>query len=321
MTGFLVQRLIESLIVLFVVAFLSYWMMGLMPGDPIDLMVTANPEFSAADAARLKALYGLDRPILERFVNWLKAAMQGDFGYSRLYGAPVFDILWPRLGNSLWLLLPSLVLALVIAVPMGLLAAHKRYGWLDYSINLFSFAGISVPPFWLAILAILLFAVTLNWFPASAALPNEPSMAEMLHRLTLPVLVLTLLSVGSFIRFMRAAALQALRMDYIRTARAKGVGEGRLMIHHVMRNAVLPLTTIVALSLGNMFSGALITESIFAWPGMGKTIYDSILGNDYNLAMVGLLLATAMTLTGNFLADISYAALDPRIRLDGNSDD
>lgn len=321
MSSFLAQRLIESLIVLFVVAFLSYWMMGLMPGDPIDLMVQSNPDFTAADAARLKALYGLDRPILERFSNWLGAALQGDFGYSRLYGAPVFDILWPRLGNSLWLLLPSLLLALTIAVPLGLLAAHKRYGWLDYSVNLFSFAGISIPPFWLAILAILFFAVTLNWFPASAALPSDADGLDLLHRLTLPVLVLTLLSVGSFIRFMRAAAIQALTMDYIRTARAKGVSEPRLLIHHVFRNAVLPLTTIVALSLGNLFSGALITESIFAWPGMGKTIYDSILGNDYNLAMVGLLLATAMTLAGNFLADISYAALDPRIRLGASAND
>ncbi|WP_259782440.1 ABC transporter permease [Aestuariispira ectoiniformans] len=321
MSGYLIQRLIESLIVLLVVAFLSYWMMGLMPGDPIDLMVQSNPDFSAADAARLKALYGLDKPILERFFHWLSAALQGDFGYSRLYGQPVFDILWPRLGNSLWLLLPSLLLSVALAVPLGLLAAHKRYGWLDYGVNLFSFAGISVPPFWLAILAILFFAVTLNWFPASAALPNDATALDMLHRLTLPVVVLTLLSIGSFIRFMRAAAIQALTMDYVRTARAKGVSEMRLMVHHVFRNAVLPLTTIVALSLGNLFSGALITESIFAWPGMGKTIYDSILGNDYNLAMVGLLLATVMTLTGNFLADISYAALDPRIRLGAESDE
>lgn len=321
MSSYLAQRLVESLVVLFIIAFLSYVLMGLMPGDPIDLMIQADPDLTPADAARLKALYGLDQPLPQRFFNWLTAALQGDFGFSRLYGQPVFDILLPRLGNTLMLMGPAVLLSLLIAIALGLIAARRPYSWLDYGINLFSFAGISVPPFWLAILAIILFSVTLNWLPASAVSSADTGVWEQVEHMLLPVATLTVLSVGSFIRFMRAAALQTLRMDFIRTARAKGLGERRVLIGHVLRNAVIPLVTVVALSFGNLFSGALITETIFAWPGMGKTIYDAVLGNDYNLAMVGLLLATLTTLTGNILADIAYAVLDPRISLKGDADD
>ncbi|RED49199.1 ABC transporter permease [Aestuariispira insulae] len=316
MAAFLARRLAQSGLILFIVIFLTYWLMGLMPGDPIDLMVQSNPDLTPADAARLKALYGLDQPIITRFWNWLTQALQGDFGYSRLFGQPVWEVLWPRLVNTLILMLPVVLLSIVIAVPLGLLAARKAYGWFDYTVNLASFAGISVPPFWFAILMIIGFAVTLNWLPASAAPPGDAGLMDHLRHLILPVATLTILNVGTYLRFMRAASLQTLRQDYVRTALAKGVSETRLLTHHVLRNALLPLVTIIALSFGSLFSGTLIIETIFAWPGMGKTIYDSVLGNDYNLAMVGFLLATATTLLGNILADLCYGLLDPRIELE-----
>ena len=317
MLRFVSGRLVESLAVLLAMSFIIYWLMGLMPGDPIDIMIASDPNLTAADAQRLKALYGLDKPIFDRYFNWVGSALEGEFGYSRLHTRPVMEVLGARLPNTVLLLGLSLVLALAIAVPVGIYAALKPYSRLDYAINLTCFAGISVPPFWLALLLIILFAVTLGWLPAGGMGHNSAgglsAFGTRLEHLILPTLTLTLLTVGGFTRFMRASMLQTLRQDYIRTARAKGVSLSRMVTAHAMRNALLPLVTVVALSFGAMFSGALITETMFSWLGMGKMIYDSILGNDYNLALVGLMFATGLTLLGNFLADVTYVWLDPRI--------
>ena len=313
MTGFIAQRLGESLLVLLVMSFLIYSSIGLMPGDPIDLMISANPELTAADGARLRALYGLDQPLLTRYLNWLGAAAGGDLGYSRLFTQPVLEVLLPRLWNTVVLMGLSFALALVIAIPAGIVAALRPQSALDNTVNMIAFAGISVPPFWLAILFIILFAVTLGWLPAGGMGDSGAGFWEGLRHLILPVLTLTLATVGGIIRFMRAAMIEALRQDYVRTARAKGVGTTRLVLGHALRNAMIPVVTILALNFGTLFSGALITETMFGWLGMGKTIYDAIMGNDFNLAMVGLLLATLTTLLANVLADLIYAWLDPRI--------
>ena len=313
MTGFIAQRLGESLLVLLVMSFLIYSSIGLMPGDPIDLMISANPELTAADGARLRALYGLDQPLLTRYLNWLGAAAGGDLGYSRLFTQPVLEVLLPRLWNTVVLMGLSFALALVIAIPAGIVAALRPQSALDNTVNMIAFAGISVPPFWLAILFIILFAVTLGWLPAGGMGDSGAGFWEQLRHLILPVLTLTLATVGGIIRFMRAAMIEALRQDYVRTARAKGVGTTRLVLGHALRNAMIPVVTILALNFGTLFSGALITETMFGWLGMGKTIYDAIMGNDFNLAMVGLLLATLTTLLANVLADLIYAWLDPRI--------
>jgi len=315
MLRFAAVRLTESLIVLLLVSFTVYGLIGLMPGDPIDIMIQSDPNLTSADAERLKALYGLDRPIVERYANWLGAALQGDFGNSRTQMRPVVDILWPRLGNSLLLLGLSLILALAIAVPVGIWAAVRPYGIADYLINLGCFAGISVPPFWLAILMIILFAVTLGWLPAGGMAPTsgEADWLGRLPYLVLPVTTLTIVSVGHFTRFMRASTMQTMREDFIRTARAKGLGEGRVVRAHAMRSALTPLVTVLGLSFGSLFSGALITEIMFGWAGVGRTIYDAILASDFNLALIALMLATAMTLLGNLMADIAYVWLDPRV--------
>ncbi len=313
MTSYIAQRLAESLLVLLIMSFLIYGSIGLMPGDPIDLMVSANPDLTAEDAARLRALYGLDQPIVTRYVNWLAAAAGGDLGFSRLFAKPVLDVLLPRLWNTVMLMGLSFALALLIAIPAGILAALKPRSALDNALNLVAFAGISVPPFWLAILLIILFAVTLGWLPAGGMGGSGAGFGDKLRHMALPVLTLTLATVGGIIRYMRAAMIEALRQDYVRTARAKGVGTARLVLGHALRNAMIPVVTILALSFGTLFSGALITETMFGWLGMGKTIYDAIMGNDFNLAMVGLLLATLTTLIANVAADLIYAWLDPRI--------
>lgn len=317
MLTYIVQRLVQTALVLLVMSFIIYAMIGLMPGDPIDLMVQADPDLTAEDQERLKALYGLDQPLTTRYWNWLTAAVQGDFGYSRLFAQPVLDVLWPRLGNTIVLIGCAFLLSLAIALPAGIAAATRPRSLLDNAVNLGAFAGISVPPFWLAILLIILFAVTLEWFPAGGMTdPGEGGLWDQLHHLVLPVIALTLARVGGIIRYVRASMMEALRQDYIRTARAKGLSRRRVLVSHALRNAMIPVVTILALDMGMLVSGALITETIFGWLGMGKTVYDAVLGNDYNLALMGLLFATALTLLANLLADLAYAWLDPRITYD-----
>ncbi|MCZ6607995.1 MAG: ABC transporter permease [Alphaproteobacteria bacterium] len=295
-------------------SFAIYALIGLMPGDPIDLMISADPKMTPEDAARLRALYGVDKPVVERYANWLWAALGGDLGYSRLYAAPVLDVLLPALGNTLILLGLTLVLSLAIGLPAGVVAALRPYSRTDYAINLFAFAGISVPAFWLGLLLIIVFAVILGVLPAGGTeTVGGAGFWDQAKYLVLPVANLTLASVGGHTRYMRAAMMETLRQDYIRTARAKGAGRARVVLGHALRNAMIPVVTIIALQFGYLFSGALITETIFAYPGMGKLIFDSIMGNDFNLALVALLFATLVTLVGNLLADVAYAWLDPRI--------
>ena len=314
MTRYLVFRLAQAAIVLLVMSFITYGLLGLMPGDPIDLMVTADPRATSSDVARLKALHGLDRPLIERYGHWLAAAAAGDFGYSRLFARPVLDVLADRLPNTLILMSLAFLLALAVAVPMGVAAARRRGGLLGRALTLACFAGTSVPPFWLALLLILLFAVSLGVLPASGvAAPGGGGLGDRLAHLVLPVVTLSVASLAQYARHTRAAMSEALREDFVRTARAKGLAEDRVIWRHALRNALLPVVTIMALDFGALFSGALITETMFAYLGMGKTIYDAIMGNDYNLALVGLLLATAVTLAANIVADIAYAWLDPRI--------
>jgi peptide/nickel transport system permease protein len=314
MSRFVLTRGLQMIVVIAIMSFVVYALIGLMPGDPIDLMISSNPRLSPADALRLKALYGLDKPLIERYFAWARAALTGDFGYSRLYLQPVLKVLVPRLGNTAVLMGASLTCAYLLALPLGIIAARRPGSAIDNAVNLFCFAGISVPSFWLALMLILVFAATLGWFPASGvATIGDGSLPDRLRHLVLPVATLTLVSMGSHLRYIRAAMIETLRQDYIRTARAKGAGEFRVLTGHALRNALIPVVTVLALSFGNLFSGALITETMFAYPGMGKLIYDSILGNDFNLALAGLLIATVMVLLGNLGADLAYSAIDPRI--------
>jgi peptide/nickel transport system permease protein len=314
MTRYLLDRLVQSVIVLSVMSFVIYVLMGLMPGDPIDLMISADPKLTSGDAERLRQLHGLDQPLVERYWNWLTAALGGDLGYSRLHTRPVLEVLWPALGNTVTLLGASFALSLAIGLPIGMTAAVRPYSRTDYAVNLLAFAGISIPAFWLALLLIIVFAVILGVLPAGGmGTIGGGGFWDGLRYLVLPVANLTIASIGGHTRYMRASMIETLRQDYIRTARAKGLGRRRVVLKHALRNALIPVTTIVALDFGTLFSGALITETIFAYPGMGKLIFDSIMGNDYNLALVALMFATVITLLGNLLADLAYAWLDPRI--------
>jgi peptide/nickel transport system permease protein len=304
-------RLVEIAALLVVMSFVIYGLIGLMPGDPIDLMMGADPHLSSADLARLKTLYGVDRPLIERYLTWAAAALHGDLGYSRLFSAPVVATLPPRLGNSLILLGSSFVIAFAAALGLGIAAARRPRSFFDGAVNFACFAGVSLPTFWLALILILVFAQAFGWLPASGT--GNGGFADGLRHLVLPVATLAIASTGGYTRYVRATMREALGQDHIRTARAKGASEARIVWRHALRGALVPIVTIVALSFGSLVSGALVTETMFAYPGMGKLIFDAVMGNDYNLALAALLLATAVTMLANLAADLAYAWLDPRV--------
>jgi peptide/nickel transport system permease protein len=308
-------RLAQGALVLLVMSVVVYGLIGLMPGDPIELMAAGSPTMTPDDVARLKALYGVDQPLAERYWHWLCAALSGDFGYSRLSALPVWAAMAGPIRNTVALMASSLAVALLVALPIGTVAALRFGRPLDYALNLAAFAAISLPVFWLGLVLIIIFAVGLSWLPASGVeTVGGGGLIDRLRHLALPLAALSLAGFGHYMRYMRSAMVSALRQDYIRTARAKGLSWLQVVLRHALRNALIPVVTILALDLGTLFSGVLVTETVFAYPGMGKLIYDAVMGNDYNLALAGLMLATGLTLAGSLLADLAYGLLDPRIR-------
>jgi len=304
-------RLVQAAVTLAILSFVAYGLIGLMPGDPIDLAIAGDPRLSTADAAQLRALHGLDQPLWSRYLAWAGRILAGDPGFSRLFARPVTEVILPALLNTLALLGSALLLAAVVGVGLGIIAAARPFGLRDGAINATAFAGAAMPTFWLGILLIALFAVALGWLPAGGA--GEGGFDTLRH-LVLPTATLAFANLAAYARQTRAAMLGALREPFIRTARAKGASERRVLLAHAFPNAAIPVLTVAALDAGGLVSGALVTETVFAWPGMGKTIYDAILGNDYNLALLCLLLAAAVTMAASLAADLGQRALDPRLR-------
>jgi peptide/nickel transport system permease protein len=316
MPGYVARRIAQTLIVLLIMSFVIYGLIGLMPGDPLDIMVGSVPGMTPEVMAQLRAIYGLDQPLMLRYWRWLMAALAGDFGFSRTHSLPVLQVLGPALWQTCKLMLASFILSVIFALILGIVSALKPGGWIDTVVGLFAFAGISVPVFWLALILILTFAVELRWLPASGmGRVGDFGLVDQVRHLILPVLTLTLANTGQFTRYVRAAMIETLHMDFVRTAWAKGASARRVILVHALRNALIPVVTIMALSFGTLFSGALVTETMFAQMGMGKMIFDSILSNDFNLALTGLLFATLITLLANLAADLAYGWLDPRITL------
>jgi peptide/nickel transport system permease protein len=307
-------RLAQSVLILLIMSFLVFGLISLMPGDPVSLMAAGSPGMTPEDVVRLKAFYGIDRPWTLRYGHWLGAALSGDLGYSRLSAQSVVRTLTRPLTNSLALMTCGLSLSLLLALPAGIFAALRRGRPLDHLLNLTAFAAISLPVFWLGLISIILFAVSLSWFPASGVeTAGGGGGIDRLRHLVLPVLTLGVAGFGHYMRYMRAAMIGVLRQDWIRTARAKGLSWPQVVLRHALRNAMIPVVTVLSLDLGTLFSGIVVTETVFAYPGMGKLIYDAVMGADYNLALAGLLMATGLTLAGSLLADCAYGFLDPRI--------
>lgn len=316
MLRYSLTRLAQAVLVVFIMSFVLFLIIGLMPGDPIENMFEGNPSLTPELIGQMRELYGLDQPVAVRYWNWLRAALQGDLGYSSLYFRPVLDVLVPAMFQTAKLMALTLLVSVPLAMVLGMIAAQRPNGLIDSIVSLFSFAAISLPNFWVALLLIIVFSVKLGVLPASGTpLTNDaPFWIEMRH-LVLPVTVLAMFHVGPLIRYVRAAMIETMSADFVRTARAKGVNETVVIVRHALRNALIPMVTVLALSFGQLFSGALVIETIFGMLGMGKMIYDAIANIDFNLALVGLLLATIVVLVSNLLADLAYALLDPRITL------
>ncbi len=313
--GFMIPMLLGITLVSFVVIHLA-------PGTPTDLQTTLNPKASLEAQKRLRELYGLDKPMMVQYWDWLSRLAVLDFGRSFSPDRrPVWDKIKERIGITLGLNLMSLILILVVAIPIGVIAATRAHSWFDKATTLFVFFGFAMPTFWLALLLIMLFGVHLDWLPISGLTSlNYPqlSLAGKLRDLgahvTLPVLVAAFGGLAGMSRYMRGNMLEVIRQDYITTARAKGLPERVVIFKHALRNALLPVVTILGLSVPGLIGGSVIFESIFAIPGMGQLFYGAVMARDYPLVMGELVIGAVLTLLGNMLADLGYALVDPRIR-------
>ncbi len=318
MQRFLLQRVIQTVVVLVGLSLLLFTLLVSTPGDPVEELAAANPDVRPEDVTRLRRYYGLDDPSLIRYVKWLRAVGQGDLGYSRTYGVPVRGLIGQRLSNTLWLVGTAFLVAFGAGILIGIYSAWHQYSVADYAFTLLSFVGLAVPNFWQGILMILVFAVWLPLFPAGGmqtpgVSAGWPLLLDRLRHLILPAAVLATSGMALWTRHMRSSLLEVLRQDYVRTARAKGLGEGAVHAH-ALRNALLPIITLVALSVPGILNGAVLTETVFSWPGMGLLLYQAILGHDFNVAMAVLLFLSLITVGVNLVADVAYAVVDPRVR-------
>ena len=316
MTRYIIRRLLYMIPVVLLITIIVFWLLKLAPGDPVDMMLAGMPDVTEADIARIKAVYGYDRPIVEQYVRWLAQTIQGNLGYSRLYQRPIVDILPGRLWNTLVLTGLSMLISIAVAIPLGIYTALRQYSFLDYLLSFFAFFGISMPVFWFGLIMILVFSVHLGWLPPGGhySIELHPTILSSLKYLVMPMLVLSLFSMASWMRYMRSGMLEVINEDYVRTARAKGLSEAAVLFRHALKNALIPMVTLIMMSIPGAISGAVLTETIFSWPGMGRLIYDSLMSNDYSMAMAVFLLFAVLVAVFNLLADILYVFIDPRVR-------
>ncbi|MGQ9692280.1 MAG: ABC transporter permease [Thermaceae bacterium] len=334
MFAYTVRRLLQMVPLLLAASVVIYTLLALQPGDPLEELKRQNPRMTAEQFEALKRAYGLDQPVHIRYFKWLSRAIQGDLGYSRTYGIPAAEYIFvQRLPKTLLLSGLALTLALLVAIPVGVFSAVRQYTLADYTITFLSFMGFSMPVFFMGILLLYLFAIKLPelipgfpQFPTGGVPPylwddvrsGGVALGEYLKawawHLILPVLALSYLQMAEWTRFMRASLLEVLSQDYIRTARAKGLPERVVLYKHALRNALIPIVTLVGLAIPGVLGGATITETIFSYPGMGRAIFDALVEKDYNVAMAALAFLALMTALFNLLADLMYAVVDPRIR-------
>ena len=315
MIEYIARRLVQGAVVLFVVSLLTFFLINLAPGGPSSLIdfTTTTAELEA----RLKR-FGLDRPVHERYVTWLTGAVRGDLGTSINQGLPVSRLLAQRIQPTLVLGLSSLALATVLGVALGLIAAMQRDRWPDHVVSTISTLGMSVPNFWLGIVVIIVFAVNLGWLPASgsASIGRGFDLGDRVRHLVLPASVLAFSLMPNIVRVTRAAVLETLASDFVRTARAKGLREVSVMIKHTMRNALVPVVAMLGLIATVLFSGSVVIESVFGWAGIGRLAIEAANGRDYPVILGVTLLAGAIVVLVNLIVDLLYAVIDPRIRHD-----
>jgi peptide/nickel transport system permease protein len=318
---YVIRRILVSVPLIWALATLTFFFVRMAPGDPLAMYY--NPEIDPSVMETVRARLGLDQPIHVQYVRWLASLARGELGVSFAHHRPVADILRETIPNTLILTVWALLLDLVVGVVIGVVSAIRQYSWVDHTITVGALFIYSMPGFWLGLMLIILFSLKLGLLPASQMESVDaeymPFLAKWMDRtrhLIMPVFVLGIASAASVARYMRGSLLEVIRQDYIRTARAKGLPERRVIFKHALVNALIPIITLLGLYVPFLLSGAVVTETIFAWPGMGRLTIGAIFARDYPIVMAANLLAGVMVVGGNLLADVLYGIVDPRIRYD-----
>lgn len=315
MTSYIARRTLQMIPLLLGITVVLFGVIQAAPGGPEAALLESDRFIDPAVIEAYRVRLGVDQPVPVQYVRWLGAALRGDLGISFSTTRPVSEMIVERLPATLELMGASFVLAAVLAFGLGIFSAVRQYSWFDYIGTGMSFVGIAMPVFWFALILQLVFAVWLRWLPvAGTETVGASSLGDHLLHLVLPSIVLSLRYVAGWSRYLRSSMLVVLRADFVRTARAKGLSERTVVGGHALRNAMIPVISVMALNLSGLFSGAVITETIFAWPGIGRMFVQAMFSRDYPLLMGILLLGSTMVVVFNLLADILYAVLDPRIR-------
>jgi peptide/nickel transport system permease protein len=322
MLSYIVKRLLLMIPLIFGITLISFTVIHLAPGGPVEVETEMSLKASAQARENLKKLYGLDKPLHIQYIDWLERFVKLEFGKSFVDDKKVIDKITERVPITITLNILSLIITFCIAVPVGVLSATRQHSLFDKLSTLFVFIGFSTPHFWLALMCMYVFGVTLGWLPISGIQSIDVSGMSFLERLAdwtrhliLPVGISAFGAIAGLSRYSRSSMLEVIRQDYIRTARAKGLKEAQVIVRHALRNALMPVVTILGLSIPGLIGGAVIFETIFSIPGMGQLFYQSTMSRDYPTIMGILVIGAVLTLVGNLLADISYALVDPRVRI------
>ncbi|MGL5122854.1 MAG: ABC transporter permease [Fusobacteriaceae bacterium] len=321
MLKFLLRRFVHMIPVIFIISIVIFGMVKTMPGDPINAYVGQGTEITAEKRQQLEKMLGLNDALPIQYLKWAKRMVTGNFGESSTYKKPVKDVVTPFIWNSFILNIGGFILAFIIAIPIGILSAIKKYSLFDNFWTIFSLIGVCIPSFFFALVLISIFAVKLDFLPMNGMItPGKDAIGidrivDIMKHLVLPVIAVTLGSLASLVRYIRNAMLEVIKQDYIRTARSKGLSEKVVIYKHAFRNALIPIVTLIGFYIPALFGGATILETIFVWPGIGKELYSGVMSRDYNLVMALNMFFAILTLMGNLLADIGYALVDPRVKI------
>ena len=317
MGKYLLKRILIAIPTLIAISMVIYLVLALAPGDPLGELAN-SPSMTAEVRENIRRSLGLDQPMHIRYVKWAIAFLKGNLGYSFVSPVPVSALIWQRLPVTLWVVGLAYLLSVAFAFPLGILSALKRYTWLDQLATTFAFAGFSIPPFFTGLIFIIIFSVWLGWLPfiydSTLTINSFGSLLAQIKQSVMPVAVLALFQTAVLMRYIRAAVIEQLTMDYVRTAYAKGLSGWEVIVRHVLRNALIPVVTLIALDIPTVFTGALVTEQVFRVPGIGSLLIDSITRSDTPVIMAITFIYAILIVVFNLIADVLYGLLDPRIR-------
>lgn len=320
MKKYVFKRLIQTIPVLIGISIIVFILVKLQPGDPFSSMM--DPNISKEMQEKMLETLGYNDPIIVQYFKWLLRAIQGDLGYSIQFKQPVLSVISSRLGNTVILSLCSMIISILIAIPCGVISATKQRTKTDYMVTIFAFMGLSIPSFFFGMLLIKVFSVDLGWLPISGMVSTGVNLSgfgyafDIAKHMLLPMIVLALMNTASLMRYTRSDMIEILKTDYIRTARSKGVRKRSIIYQHALKNELLPLITVVAMQIPSLLSGALLTETIFVWPGIGRLNYNAVISRDYPLIMGIVMMVAIISLFTNLIADILYSVVDKRVEFD-----